>query len=165
MTRRSPDITITAITATAAILGAFVGGAATYLSSREVTDRQIREERQARERLDDRMAVGVARVMQSDLFLASSTLRNMVDQRRYFQSRLPIALSVTGRDLQLVAARLDHDRWIVVSEAIARLRYTDRVIAQHRGETFEPGETSAVREHLDAVDAASTAITALARGG
>src|SRR5919202_1030699 len=43
---RSPDLTVAAITAIAAVLGALVGGLATYLGNREVTDRQIREQRQ-----------------------------------------------------------------------------------------------------------------------
>lgn len=165
--RRGPsrDVAITAITASAAILGAVVGGGATYLSNREVTERQIREDRQARERLDDRTAVGVARVMQTDLFLASATLGKMADEQRYFRSRIPVSPSVTGRDLQLVAARLDRARWQLVSEASARLRYADGVLAQHRGEPFEPGETAAMREYVDAAEAASEALDELAGGG
>jgi hypothetical protein len=89
----------------------------------------------------------------------------MVAQHRYFRSRIPVSLSATSRDLQLVAARLDRDRWETVSEASALLRYVDRVIAQHRGEPFESGEATAMRDYVDAADAASEALATLAKGG
>lgn len=149
------DSRIALITAAAAVLGALVGGGATYLSSKSVLDRQLgREERREHER-----ARGVARVyaeqdIDAAAILAGAKLRQqwpVQSERVYFE--LPAL-----EDRRLVEGRLSLKSAAAVTTGDTVVRAVTVELQTRSGQPLGPSGNALLSEYEASLTRAAEAL-------
>jgi hypothetical protein len=157
---RPPEGTVVAaIAAIAAIAGAVVGGAVTYLGNEQLQKHQIEQEasRQATS------ARAVVRLLMSEYYNDGNRLLNMIHTGAYnpYSYRERAFVSQIGEeDRKLLAGNLSERDWVEVSEASQAIEAVQADVEAHRGRGRLGAEEREVFELTRSL--CNTAYTALA---
>ena len=130
--RLSKDTAVPMITAAAAIIGAIVGGAVTYLGNEQLQNHQVEQE-QVRQQTAAR---AVVRLLMSEYRTDGDQLLDMLGSHRYgmysYRERTFVN-HIDEEDRKLMAGDLTEQDWVQVSEASRAIEAVQADVEAHRG--------------------------------
>jgi hypothetical protein len=125
---------------------------------------KIEGDRQQRAAADQ--ARGAARVLITELTVASQEIRELGDAGEFSQFTSEYGIAVPYEDVRLIAGKVDTGDWRVVSHALNRIRSLDRYVSRTGdGDAIPDNTMQVIRADLRAIDAAINAIEPVAGTG